>query len=703
MSRKGQKAASGGKKGSGGSGSAGGGAGGGGDDEREDALQAVCLLPLANTPLIEYTLEFLANAGVEDIFVYCGAHTELVEEYIRGSKWSRASSPFAKLEVIRSTSRSVGDAMRDLDHRDLIVGDFLVVSGDVVSNLPLEAALAQHRARRTADKNAIMTMILREAGPTHRTKDQVLAPVFVIDPKKNRCLHYEEHSSAESASYVEIDPDLLPAHSEIEVRNDLIDCSIDICTPDVLALWSDSFDYEVPRKQFLYGVLKDYELNGKTIHTHIVDDHYAARVRNLQAYDAISKDIISRWTYPLCPGSNLMQGHSYRFQRGNSYIEDGVILARSCVVKRRTVIGQGTSIGDGSIVGGSIIGRRCQIGKNVQVEGAYIWDDTVIGDDSDLRQCIVGNEAFLGRRCSLAPGALVSYGVRLGDGTHVAGTSRITKFKGERDGASKDSDPTVVGSQGDGHEFVESDEDDDDRAASALVYNMAYLAVSDDSISTLASDDESEAGLHHHERSDGGSFTTTTSEDGREDDFHHDASSSIFNALQRNEGPDIVQLELQGLRLSTNADYHQVRHAIIVAFIRRIHQLTEPTDSGGGPAATPIGDAVSQVLRKYQMVLHKTVFDRSARAKPDQVDFLLLLQHELARRGRRGEQILVFAAKELYELDVLEEDGFHQWWADERSRADEEMRRVRAQTRPFIEWLENADEDSEEDDDEDDG
>jgi translation initiation factor eIF-2B subunit epsilon len=41
------------------------------------------LLPLANTPLIEYTFEFLANAGVEEIFVYCGAHRAQVEDYIK--------------------------------------------------------------------------------------------------------------------------------------------------------------------------------------------------------------------------------------------------------------------------------------------------------------------------------------------------------------------------------------------------------------------------------------------------------------------------------------------------------------------------------------------------------------------------------------------------------------------------------------------
>ena len=42
-----------------------------------------CLLPLANTPLIEYTLEFLANAGVEEVFLYCGNHTDQVEEYLK--------------------------------------------------------------------------------------------------------------------------------------------------------------------------------------------------------------------------------------------------------------------------------------------------------------------------------------------------------------------------------------------------------------------------------------------------------------------------------------------------------------------------------------------------------------------------------------------------------------------------------------------
>lgn len=430
------------------------------------------MLPLANTPLIEYTFEFLANAGVEEIFVYCGAHRSQVEEYITKSKWDAQSSPFSKLELIQSTSHSIGDAMRDLDSRSLLKGDFLLVYGDVVSNLPLESALAAHRARRVKDKNAIMTMVLREAGANHRTKARGTSPIFVIDPTKDRCLHFEQMPNRDQTHFLSIDPELLSTSQELEIRQDLIDCGIDICTPDVLALWSDNFDFQAPRKGFLHSVLKDYELNGKTFHTHIVSDHYAARVRNLHAYESVSKDIVSRWAYPLCPDSNLVQGQSYRLQKGNIYKEAGVILARDCVIGSKTVIGKGTSIGDKTVIKNSVIGRHCQIGRNVTIDGAYLWDYASVGDGSTISRSIVANEAAIGRRCTVEAGALISYGVSIGEGMTIRGEHRITRTKRRREGDELERgapDPAVVGEKGDGFEFQDSDEEDEDELVDGLV------------------------------------------------------------------------------------------------------------------------------------------------------------------------------------------------------------------------------------------
>ncbi|CAG8300240.1 unnamed protein product [Penicillium salamii] len=648
-----------------------------------------CLLPLANTPLIEYTLEFLANAGVEEVFLYGGAHSDQLEKYLNASKWRALSSPFKQLSFLKSTSTSVGDVMRDLDGKHLITGDFIVVSGDVISNLPIEGALAQHRKRRESDKNAIMTMVLREAGLNHRTKSSSVSPVFVIDPTKDRCLHYEEidhHNHDEQPARLNIDSELILSNLELDIRQDLIDCSIDICTPDVLSLWSDSFDYQSPRKHYLHGVLKDYELNGKTLHTYIIKDHYAARVRNLKAYDAISKDILARWTYPLCPDTNLLPGHSYDLRKGSLYQEKGVTLARSCVIGRRTVIGKGTSIGDRTEIKNTVLGRNCKVGRNVKLEGAYIWDNVVIGDGVDVRGAIIADGVVLGNNCTVAAGALLSYGVKIADGISIESGKRITRTR--IDGTVGKNDPAVVGEGGEGYEFIHGEEEDDDDdddvsvASSGLVYRMPGLSLSSVSISTLSSDVS--------DNSWGQSEGSLLSDDEESDNFHHDASISLYDSLREGVAADVVQLELVTLRMTANASDNQVRRAIVEAFMKHIEQLME-----GGKGAGP---AVNGVFNAYKEVIERTLFDRTKDQKNDQVDLLLLLQQDLVNRNK-GDTVLLFTAKSLYELELVEEEAYDQWWNDERSSNTEEMRTVRTQAQQFVDWLADAEEESSEEED----
>lgn len=655
-----------------------------------------CLLPLANTPLIEYTFEFLANAGVEEVFLYGGAHADQLEKYITASKWRAASSPFKQLTFLKSTSTCVGDVMRDLDGKHMITGDFILVSGDVISNLPIEGALAKHRARRQADKNAIMTMILRDAGKRHRTKASSISSVFIIDPAKDRCLHYEEIEHGDHyhpSSRLTIDPEIMLSHAEIDIRQDLIDCSIDICTPDVLSLWSDSFDYQAPRKHFLYGVLKDYELNGKTIHTHIIRDHYAARVRNLKAYDAVSKDIISRWTYPLCPDTNLLPGHTYDLRKGYVYQEQGVALARSCVVGRRTVIGQGTSFGDKSTVKNSILGRNCIIGRNVTLDGAYIWDGVIIGDGTTVSRAIIANDVIVGKNCTIEAGVLLSYGVKIDARVTIREGMRVTRSQKDADSHKLQFDPAVVGAGGEGFEYVPDEEEGEDDttsvASSGLIYNMEKLSLSSASISTLGSE---LSGEEYLDGSRSGSFGAYSDEEDQDNHFLHDASVSVFDSLKDGVSSDVVQLELVSLRMSANASEHQVRRAVVSAFMKRIQQLI---DGGMGT-----GEAVRDVFSKYRDVIERCIFDKQSEEKPDQVDFLLLLQQDLLHRNE-GDSILLYAAKDLYDLDIVEEEAYEQWWSDEKSSSNEEMRKVRSQAHQFIEWLANAEEEeSDEEEDE---
>lgn len=57
--------------------------------------------------------------------------------------------------------------------------------------------------------------------------------VFVIDPETSKCLHYEAVTGYPPKKYASIPREILNEHPEVEIRNDLIDCSIDICSVEV--------------------------------------------------------------------------------------------------------------------------------------------------------------------------------------------------------------------------------------------------------------------------------------------------------------------------------------------------------------------------------------------------------------------------------------------------------------------------------------
>ncbi len=156
-------------------------------DDGEEALQAILLadsfrkrmtpityttpkslLPLVNVPILEYTLELLVSAGVKELFIVCCCHAEKIQEYVENSA---SCKQFQVSIIVAPACKSVGAAMREVDSRGKIRGDFILVNGDVVSNMKLEPALLAHKKRREEEKNkdAILTMVFKTVHPSHKT------------------------------------------------------------------------------------------------------------------------------------------------------------------------------------------------------------------------------------------------------------------------------------------------------------------------------------------------------------------------------------------------------------------------------------------------------------------------------------------------------------------------------------------------------
>jgi translation initiation factor eIF-2B subunit epsilon len=640
-----------------------------------------CLLPLANVPLIEYTLEFLAKAGVDEVYFMCCSHADQIQEYIEQSKWNSPWAPFKVQTIMTLESRSVGDAMRDLDNRGLITGDFLLVSGDVVTNIQFDKVMEVHKARKALDKDHIATMVLTQASALHRTRSHAEPAAFILDKKTNRCLYYQDIPAADGKkSSISIDPEILEGVDEFVVRNDLIDCHVDICSPHVPAIFQENFDYQYLRKDFVKGILSS-DILKKTVYAYITDD-YAARVESWQTYDAISQDILARWAYPICPDSNFLETQSYSYEGKHVYKERDVVLAQSCKIGACTAIGSNTVIGDGTIIENSVIGRNCKIGNNIVIKNSYIWDDSIIEDNAVIHYSIVASNCKVGKGAKLDKGSVLGFNVVIAEGQTVQKDIRISSkhIESGHDNFVDSSDASTtehalateyVGESGVGYLYESDYSDTDDEASkpvNSLMYQMGELCLSDDSIASA-----SQNTVKHKKRRT--YSTTSMATDYEEEDFEKEAVATVVRALENNHDLDTALLELNTLRMSMNVTYHEVRHATIFALLSRVTHFIETGTLNAKEAA-------DKVFKQWSPLFKRQVFDEE-----EEVD-LLQICHQLTKSREQGKQILLYVISILYDIEIVGEESILKWYREDA--VDNEY------VAKFVDWLEEAEEDSDE-------
>ncbi|TPX75512.1 hypothetical protein CcCBS67573_g03213 [Chytriomyces confervae] len=629
-----------------------------------------CLLPLANVPLIEYTLEFLATANVEEVFVVCCAHSDQIISYIKSSRWANSTLPKV-VTVVSQQLNSTGDALRDLDAKQLLKSDFILVSGDVVSNMDLGKALGEHRARRLVDKNAIMTMVVKTASPTHRTRSKGEEGIYVLDAATHECVQYR--SLFPKKQKLKLDLEFFNSHSELQVRNDLIDCQIDICSVDVPALFTENFDYQEIRKHFVRGILES-DILGKQIHCHIISDTYAARVRSTQMYDSISKDVMARWTYPMVPDTNIQGSALSTYKYFNPYIykENNVILSFTTKLVRHVVVGAETEIGEKSVVSNSIIGRNCKIGKNVRINGSYIWDNVEIGDNCVIERSILANDVKVKAGVTIEKGSILSFGVKVGPNFKVQEFSRLILENTSTRRSSFDSNsdiddqvsapaysPLDVGAEGAGYVWQDDDSDAEDTEEDARpileVCAMARditLHDMDDGIDEETDDEDDMSNVDPLEKSRG------------------ELISTIERAFEENHTIDNVALELNTVKFAENLEFHDIRFTAVLTILNLVSN-----------AAT-----LTTTMTRWGQLLQRFVTDEE-----EQLDLLEILEAHCAEVETHA-KLYGKILQCFYEMDICDEEVILQW-------SKQTTTSIHASAKAFITWLEEAEEESESDSD----
>jgi mannose-1-phosphate guanylyltransferase len=330
------------------------------------------VVPLAGRPFISFMLEWLRRHGVDDVILSCGFMADGVRAVLGDG--SALGLRLRYLEEPRPLG--TGGALKYAE--DLLDERFLMLNGDVLTDIDLTAQLRQHEQTGARATLALIPVDDPSAYGLVRRNGDLSVREFLEKPSEDQ-----------------IDTNLVNAGAYILERSVL-----DVMAPAGTTI---SIEREVfPR---LVGAgLYGYEASG-----------YWLDIGTPERYMQATYDILE----------GIVQTElGARLAEASHTLVDGARIAGRVVAP--AYIGEGSVVAAGAIVGGrTVLGRDVVVGEGAHVEGSVLLDGARVGARSTVKGAILGAGASVGEHCHIDGGVVLGEGVNLGSDNVLAAGARI--------------------------------------------------------------------------------------------------------------------------------------------------------------------------------------------------------------------------------------------------------------------------------------
>ena len=196
------------------------------------------LLPILNAPLLNYLIETLVTSRVQEVFLYCSNHVDLLKNYIKSlNRYDITVTP-----IISEGCRSLGDALRDIDTKGWVRGDFILIRGDAFANVDFNRLMSSHRSRVKKDPGTSMTLLLSNFGNLQNSSLSEEMSLTVSDNVDDKVLFFKKVGREKK---IKMELEWFLEHENIKINSGLLDSHVYLCSPAVLPLFSDNFDFQV--------------------------------------------------------------------------------------------------------------------------------------------------------------------------------------------------------------------------------------------------------------------------------------------------------------------------------------------------------------------------------------------------------------------------------------------------------------------------
>ncbi|MEM9201070.1 MAG: sugar phosphate nucleotidyltransferase, partial [Actinomycetota bacterium] len=337
------------------------------------------MMPLANRPMMEHIVDLLKQHGFDDIVVTVAFKANHIRNWFGDGSDFGVRMVYATEDTPLGTAGSVRNAMEELTER------FLVISGDVLTDLDLTKLVEVHE-----QKQAMATIGL----------------IRVENPLEFGIVITEEDGSIER---------FLEKPGWGQVFSDTINTGIFVLEPEIF----DYIEPEVPvdfSSEVFPALLRDNKpLFGA------IGEGYWEDVGTLESYVSAHTDILD----------GKVDAQIEGFDRGNAlYVGENVSIDPEATVVGPGVIGDNTRIEAGAHIGPySVLGAGVRVRADVRTERVVVADNSYLGEGVSLRGASIGRACDLRKGVQIDEGAVVGDECFIGEDAHIGTGVKIYPFK----------------------------------------------------------------------------------------------------------------------------------------------------------------------------------------------------------------------------------------------------------------------------------
>ncbi|MEW6050658.1 MAG: sugar phosphate nucleotidyltransferase [Candidatus Zixiibacteriota bacterium] len=345
------------------------------------------MAPIGNVPMMEHVVKLLARHGISDITSLLYFQPESIRNYFKDGAAFGVRMNYCLPEDDFGTAGAVRYALPDA--REPVI----VISGDLVTDFDLTAAITWHR-----QKHAEATLLLTRM-------ENPLAYGIVITDADGRIVRFLEKPSWG------------------EAFSDTINTGIYILEPSAIELIPRNTNFDFSQNLYPMMLSRQMRLYGRIM------DGYWRDVGNVDEYHRVHVDLfagsVKLQIDGETPGSvppRVVKGKNVRLE---PEVEFGGTV----------ILGDDVQIQAGTRLNNCAIGQRSRVGRGSQIFNSVVWSDTVIGDDCTMNEAIVCSRNRIGHNVLLSDRVIVSDDCSIGDGATVKTNCKIWPGKTVDEGA----------------------------------------------------------------------------------------------------------------------------------------------------------------------------------------------------------------------------------------------------------------------------